>query len=309
MSVAASTSFTTHRLSPAIGVEVRGLDISRPLDVETIAALRRAWQFEGEGLMLFRDQRLDKDQQRAFCGAFGTIGARAGALPTKRPRAHEGPDYSSEEMLVSNIRVDGKPIGVLPDGELWFHHDMCYAAAPNRASFLYSMEVPKTGGDTMFCNMYAAWENLPRPLKETIRAKRVLQAFDEVQDRRLDLGAIPVEDVKHAWQPMVLRHPETGRPALYVNRLMSHRIEGVDDAEASRILEEIYDYTEAPEIKYTHKWRVGDLLMWDNLCSIHARTDFPATERRSMRRVTISGEPVTAAWPDQGGASAPAKSR
>ena len=288
--------FTLHPLSPAIGVEARGVDISRPLDAQTVAALRRAWQHDGNGLLIFRDQSLDKDQQRAFCSLFGTIGGRAGALPTKRPRAFEGPDYNSEAMLVSNIRENGKPIGVLPDGELWFHHDMCYAVAPNRASFLYSMEVPKTGGDTMFGNMYAAYENLPARLRDAIEGKRVLQAFDEVQDRRLDLSVVPVEDVKHAWQPMVLRHPETGRRALYVNRLMSHLIEGLSQADSDGILEELYAYTEAPEIRYTHKWRPGDLLMWDNLCSIHARTDFPSTERRLMRRVTISGEPVIPAW-------------
>jgi taurine dioxygenase len=293
-------NFTLHPLSPAIGVEIRGLDLSRPLSDETVAAIRRAWQFDGNGVALFRGQGLDKDAQRAFCARFGVIGGRAGALPSKRPRAHEGPDYNSDSMLVSNIRVDGKPIGVLPDGELWFHHDMCYAAVPNRASFLYSMEVPSVGGETMFCNMYAAWENLPRRLKDRIWGKRVLQAFDEVQDRRLDLDAIPVEDVKHAWQPMVVRHPETGRDALYVNRLMSHRVEGLDDAEAAAILEELYDRAEADDIKYTHEWRVGDLLMWDNLCSIHARKDFPATERRLMRRVTIAGEPPASAWASAG---------
>ncbi len=289
-------AFSTHKLSASIGVEIRRLDIARPLDAATVSNLRRAWQYDGAGVMLLRDQRLDRDQQRAFCALFGTIGGRAGALPTRRPRAFEGPDYNSEDMLVSNIRVDGRPIGVLPDGELWFHHDMCYAAAPNRASFLYALEVPNVGGDTMFCNMYAAYENLPQRLKAAIEGRRVLQAFDEIQDRRLDLHAIPVEDVKHAWQPMVLLHPETRRRALYVNRLMSHRIEGLSEADSDALLEELYDYTEAPGIRYTHQWRPGDLLMWDNLCSIHARTDFPAGERRLMRRVTIAGEPVVAAW-------------
>jgi taurine dioxygenase len=298
----AAMAFDIHKVSPSIGVEIRGLDTSIPVDAATVRDLRRAWQFDGAGLMLFRGQKLDKDQQRAFCSLFGTIGVRAGALPTTRPRAHEGPDYNSDSMLVSNIRKDGKPIGVLPDGELWFHHDMCYSATPNRASFLYSIEVPKTGGDTMFCNMYAAYENLPQRLKDAIEGRRVLQAFDEVQDRRLDLSQVPVEDVKHAWQPMVLRHPETGRRALYVSRLMSHLIEGMSEAESAKILEELYDYTEAPEVKYTHRWAPGDLLMWDNLCSIHARTDFPKTERRLMRRFTISGEAVIPAWEAQSAA-------
>jgi taurine dioxygenase len=127
-------TFTVHPLAPAIGAEIRGLDIARPLDPETVAGLRRAWL--DHAVLVFRDQSLDPDQQRAFVSIWGEIGKRAQALPHKRPRAWEGPDYNADAMLVSNIRKEGKPIGVLPDGEMWFHHDMCYAAAPNRASFL-----------------------------------------------------------------------------------------------------------------------------------------------------------------------------
>jgi taurine dioxygenase len=281
-------------LSPRIGAEIRGLDCAKPFDAATLDAVRQTWL--DHCVLLFRDQRLDPDEQRAFVSQFGTIGTRAGALPARRPRAWEGPDYNADAMLVSNIRQEGKPIGVLPDGELWFHHDMCYAAAPNRASFLYALEVPSRGGDTMFCNMYAAYENLPPRLKDAIEGRRVLQAFDEVQDARLDFAKVPIEDVKHAWQPMVLRHPETGRRALYVNRLMSHRVEGLSEAESDSLLAELYNYGEDPRVRYQHVWRPGDLLMWDNLCSMHARTDFPAGERRLMRRFTIAGTPVVAAW-------------
>ncbi len=125
-------------------------------------------------------------------------------------------------MLVSNIREDGKPIGVLPDGEMWFHHDMCYSPQPNRASFLYSIEVPSHGGDTMFANMYEAYARLPQKLKDRIEGRTVLQAFDEYQDRRIDLAEKPLSQVPHCVQPIVIRHPETGRRAIYVNRLMSH---------------------------------------------------------------------------------------
>ena len=116
-----------------------------------------------------------------------------------------------------------------------------------------------------------------------------------MQDARLDLGSIPLEEVKHAWQPIVIRHPETGRDALYVNRLMSHRIEGMGEAESEELLEELFTYGEDPKVRYEHVWKVGDLAMWDNLCSMHARTDFPREERRMMRRFTISGGPVVAA--------------
>jgi len=125
---------------------------------------------------------------------------------------------------------------------------------------------------------------------------RVLQAFDEYQDRRIDLSERRLSQTPHCVQPIVLRHPETGRRALYVNRLMSHRIEGMPEAQSEALLEELYTYAEDPEIRYQHVWTPGDLLMWDNLCSTHARTDFPPGERRLMRRFTLAGEPVIPAW-------------
>ena len=287
-------SFTVHKLHPFTGAAIRDIDISVPLDAETIAGLRQAWL--DHCVLVFPGQTLDTDQQKRFVSYWGEIGARANKLPAKNPNREPGPDYNSEAMLISNIRQDGKPIGVLPDGELWFHHDMCYSQRPNRASFLYCIETPSTGGDTKFANMYQAYENLPQKLKERIEGRRVLQVFDAIQDSRIDLAARNLEDLMHYWQPMVVRHPETGRRALYVNRLMSHIVEGLDAVESDRLLEELYEYTEDPALVYAHKWTPGDLLMWDNLCSIHARTDFPPTERRLMRRMTVSGEPVIAAW-------------
>lgn len=287
-------TMTVHKLHPHTGAEIRGVDISQPVDSATLAAMRQAWL--DHCVLVWRGQDLDKDQQRRFVGYWGEIGSRANKLPAKNPRKTDGPDYDSAAMLISNIRKDGKPIGVLPDGELWFHHDMCYSERPNRASFLYCIETPSTGGNTKFANMYQAYENLPQKLKDRIEGRTVLQVFDEIQDSRLNLEEYNLEDLKHWYQPIVLRHPETGRRALYVNRLMSHLVEGFNKEESDELLEELYEYTEDPALVYEHVWKPGDLLMWDNLCSIHARTDFPANERRLMRRMTISGEPVKPAW-------------
>ncbi len=287
-------AFTVHKLHPHTGAEIRGLDISQPFDAETVAGLRQAWL--DNLVLVFRGQSLDKYQQRRFVEYWGEVGSRANKLPAKNPRKMDGPDYDSEEMFISNIRQEGKPIGVLPDGELWFHHDMCYSERPNRASFLFSIEVPSVGGNTKFANMYQAYDNLPQRLKDRIEGRRVLQVFDEVQDSRLDLSQYRLEDLKHWNQPIVLRHPETGRRALYVNRLMSHIVEGLDQSESDALLDELYEYTEDPALVYEHVWKPGDLLMWDNLCSIHARTDFPKEERRLMRRMTIGGQAVIPAW-------------
>jgi taurine dioxygenase len=288
---------SVHTLSPFIGAEIRGVDISQALTTDDLAAIRQAWL--DHCVLLFRDQSLDPNQQRAFVRNFGEVGGRKARVEPqnyRRPGESAGPDYNADAMLVSNIRENGTPIGVLPDGEMWFHHDMCYSPQPNRASFLYAIEVPSRGGDTIFASMYAAYARLPQTLKDRIEGRTVLQAFDEHQDRRIDLGARPLSQVPHCFQPIVLSHPETGRRAIYVNRLMSHRIEGMNEAESDALLEELLAYTEDPAITYQHVWRPGDLLMWDNLCSTHARTDFPREERRLMRRYTLAGSPVRAAW-------------
>lgn len=294
-------TISIHPLSPFIAAEIRDIDISQPIGAADMAVIRQAWL--DHCVLLFRGQSLDANQQRAFVRNFGELGGRKVRVEPQNYRkpdeATAGPDYNAEAMLVSNIREDGKPIGVLPDGEMWFHHDMCYSPQPNRASFLYSIEVPSHGGDTMFANMYEAYSRLPQNLKEKIEGRTVLQAFDEYQDRRIDLSEKPLSQVPHCCQPIVLRHPETGRRAIYVNRLMSHRIEGLDDSESDELLEELFAYTEDEAIRYQHVWKPGDLLMWDNLCSTHARTDFPREERRLMRRYTLAGAPVIPAWASQ----------
>lgn len=285
--------FTIHPLSPAIGAEIRGLDLSRPLDPATVAAVRTVWL--DHCILLFRGQDIDATQQRRFVTYFGTIGGRANRVARQRRHRVEGPDYNSDVMLVSNIRKDGKPIGVLQDGELWFHHDMCYAEEPNRASILYAIEVPAHGGNTKFANMYHAYENLPQALKDRLEGRMVLQAYDDVQDAKLDLS-VPLDEYMHHVQPAVIRHPETGRRALYINRLMTHRVEGLPPAESAALIDAVVAYAEDPSNVYEHVWKPGDMLMWDNLCSIHARTDFPRDERRLMRRFTTGGTRVQAAW-------------
>ena len=280
-------SFTVQKLTPNIGAEIVGLDISQPLNPATVQAVRQAWL--DNSMLVFRGQNLDAEAQRRFVGYFGIMGKRAAALPSKTERP-AGPDYNSDAMLVSNIRHDGKPIGVLPDGEMWFHHDMSYAAAPNRASFLYSLEIPGHGGDTMFASMYAAYENLPQRLNDRIEGRKVLQIHDYKRRERLNLDEIDFSKTRHFEQPIIITHPKTGRKALYISRLMSARIEGFSKAESEDALEQLFDIAEDPAIVFEHEWSLGDMVIWDNWCSIHARKDFPRDQERLMRRLTIEGQ-------------------
>lgn len=271
-------------LSPAIGAEIRGVDLGKPLDDRTKAALLAAWH--EHILLLFRDQNIPGDALLHAADWIGTLGARA------RPedRRQEADPYI---MLVSNIRENGEPIGSLPDGEMWFHHDMAFVDAPHKATFLHAIEVPSTGGHTLFANMYAAYENLPQSLKNSLDGKKVHQVFDFAQTAMPDLGNL--EGIKNAIQPAVVRHPVTGKRALYINRLMSATIVGLDRVEARQLLDDIIPYTEDPAIIYEHHWRPNDFIVWDNRCSTHARTDFPEVERRLLRRGMIEGTPMIAA--------------
>ncbi len=267
----------------ALGARVSGLDLSQPLDDATRKTLTDAWH---EHLMLlFSGQDLTQDQQLAFAANFGTLGTRSRDA-SRRP---EGADYHEGVMLVGNIKDEkGNYTASLPDGEMYFHHDMCYIAAPHRGTFLFALELPSTGGETMLSNMYRAYDMLPTDLKKDLAGRKALQVYDYHQTETVDADA-DLTGIQHCWQPVFVRHPVTGRTALYVNRLMTARIEGMEKAESAEMLAALWEIAEAPDNVLTHGWTRGDLLMWDNYCSCHARKDFPASETRLLRRCTIQG--------------------
>jgi len=276
-------------LSAALGAEIAALDISRELDRDTADAIHAAWL--EHIVLIFPGQELAEPDQRRFAACFGTLGTRARPV-ARRP---EGADYDGAFMLVGNIRDDdGAYAASLPDGELWFHHDMSYVEEPHKATILYAIDIPATGGNTMFANQYLAYDNVPKALKQKLAGRRALQVYDYTMTEKVDIDK-GLDGIKHQWQPIFVTHPETGRPALFVSRLMSALIEGLDRAESDAALEQLFEISEDPAVIYEHVWRPGDLLMWDNRCSIHARTDFPATERRLLRRCTVEGGPMVAA--------------
>jgi taurine dioxygenase len=272
-----SESFRLRPLSPALGAEVLGVDLRDPIDEALKQKLLDAWH--QHLVLLLRNQTLDEDAQVRFAEAFGTLAKTTSgrAFSVKHPSV----------MLVSNIREDGKPIGALPDGEMHFHTDQCHQATPAKATMLYAFEVPSQGGHTLFANAYKAYETLPADIRARITGRRALNAY--TTDTTLRSAAY--DDAKSSyWHPVVRTHPATGRKALYVNRLMTREIEGLPREESESILQTLFDHQEQPEFVYEHVWRPGDILMWDNRCTLHARTDFSAAERRLLRRVTILGE-------------------
>lgn len=282
MVVAADARFRIVPLSSALGAEVRGLDLRREPDSATVAALRRAWL--DHLVLVFRGQDLSQEDLLRVASYFGKVGKLG------RPAKYFPKGYARllpNIMLISNIRENGEPIGALPDGEMMFHHDMLHAEVPHNATLLYSVEVPAHGGDTLFANGYAAYETLDPAIRGRLEGRRAVHHYHYGSTQRGDGRG--VEASARSVHPVFRTHDETGRKAIYVNRLMTVGIEGMEQAEADRLLAAVFDHAEKPEFVYAHAWRKGDLLVWDNRCSMHARTDFPETERRLLLRVTVEG--------------------
>ena len=276
-------------LAAACGAEIKGIDPSRPLSAGEVQAIRDAWN--KYLVLVFRGYQVSQDDQLRFASYFGDLGSRKKAPEPLRARA-EGIQQNHEKvLLVTNIKVDGQPIGAFGDGEFWFHIDSGYSARPYKYTFLYALELPSHGGNTMFSNMYKAYEAVPPALKEKLRGKKALHIHE--YNRAKQAGSTgDISGIPHFYHPVFVTHPETGRKTLFVDRLMTTRIEGMSEAESDAVLNQLYDLGERREFIFEHEWRLGDFLMWDNRCTIHARTDFPKVERRLLRRCTVEGEPL-----------------
>ena len=265
-------------LSPAIGAEIRGVDLRDVLPPDVFARIRDAWH--ANCILLFRDQQIDDAQQVRFAAGFGELSPVL--------HRHGGHTAHPSVMLISNIRQDGKPIGALPDGEMYFHSDQCYMPRPSMATLLYAIEVPHRGGNTLFANMYAAYDALSDAIKRRIAGLTARNVYDYAANPT-KRGAVGAE-APAAVHPVVRTHPATGRKALYVNRLMTEQIVGLPRAESDELLAMLFEHQEQRRFVYEHVWRPGDLILWDNRCTLHARTDFDSAERRLLRRVAVLGE-------------------
>jgi taurine dioxygenase len=280
----AVTPLTRH-----IGAEISGVDLSCPLASADADALVRAWL--DFGVIVVRGQDLDEHRQVTIARLFGELIERPRPKELRNESKRDAADsYDGYTMLVSNIRENGKPIGSLPDGEMHFHSDMSYVETPSRATVLYAIEVPKAGGDTMFASTTAAYDALDGDTRRLLAGRNALQGFLHGTTLRRNNTAL-----KSYSHPAVRIVPETGRKALFLSRLMTFAIEDLPEKQSDALLERLFALIESPEFIYVHKWRPGDLLIWDNRSTVHARTDFDPAERRLLRRFATQGEkPVPA---------------
>jgi taurine dioxygenase len=278
-------------LHDALGAEVRGVDLGE-FDEAAIDAVTEAWH--GHLVLLFRDQTAGDAAFLEFSRRFGELD-RAPITVTGKPHRPDLPELA----VISNVVENGRAIGSLGNFEAVWHTDMSYNKDPPRASLLYAKEIPPSGGDTSFCNMYAAYDRLSDELKRkiaTLSCKhdsshnstgQARSGFDDSFARR--------EDIPGAVHPLVCVHPETGRKVLYLGRRGNAYIVELAEAESEALLDELWRTTTRPELVLCHRWRVGDVVMWDNRCTMHRRDEFAAHSRRIMHRSQIKGAPMAAA--------------
>jgi taurine dioxygenase len=274
-------------LDAALGAEISGVDLSQPLAGSDIQAIEDTWR--DRLVVVFHDQKLSDPQLISFSRNFGELDP-PGPNPYGQPFLKEHPELN----VISNVVQDGKPIGNLGDGEAVWHADMTYVDTPPKAAMLHALEVPppEAGGSTYFANMFAAYESLPPDLKAAVEGKTAIHDASTNSAGMLRNGYKEVTDVRQtvgAHHPLVRTDPETGRKALFLGRRPNAYVVGLEVAESEALLDALWAHATQPRFAMRHEWRVGDLLMWNNLSVLHRREPFDPKTRRVMHRSQIKG--------------------
>ena len=272
-------SLSTRPLTPTFGLEILDVDLRQPTD-NMIAEIDALWV--KHPVLLVRNQLLDEVQQIAFSKRFGEINIHV--RTDIRSRSHP------EVVMVSNLRLEnGDNIGALASGEAKWHTDSCYKSKPDTGSILYALEVPEDGGKTAWANLQLAYEALPDATKTKLEGKRGEYAYnifnvDITKDNDIkDIRTI-TPDVKH---PMVLKQPVSERKGLYFDPLQTYGIEDMDVSESRPLLDELTAHITQPNFIVEHRWRRGDIVLWDNCRVLHRREPFDPMVPRLMKRTTI----------------------
>ncbi|HEY4044423.1 MAG TPA: TauD/TfdA family dioxygenase [Rhodopila sp.] len=291
---ATANRLTVRKLHPALGAEVRGVDMRQPLDAASFRELHDIWM---EHLVLvFPGQRITDREHVAFTRYFG------------EPEIFHQQIIRSERVQeifrVSNVDEENNlmppdhPVSQQLSLAQFWHTDSSYRQIPCVGALLHGVEVSRTGGETQFTNMYLVYEALPDGLKRRIEGRRAQHNFGHMHTQA---ALKPLSEEEKAamppvWQPMVRKHPVTGRKSLYISPIYNDVVEGLTPDEGRRLVAELTEIAADPRFVYRHRWETDDVLMWDNRCTMHQVTPFDPRERRVMHRTTIVGsEPVMAA--------------
>ncbi|MBH64191.1 MAG: taurine catabolism dioxygenase TauD [Alphaproteobacteria bacterium] len=279
---------TVHPLSDVLGAEIKGVDLSNVLDDVTVRDIHDAWM--EHLVLLIRGQSIDDQQLVEFSSRFGSLD---GAPIGSERGGKVSTDEHNEITVISNVIEDGQPIGGLGNLESDWHTDMSSYDEPPAASVLYSLEIPPTGGDTSFCNMYRAYETLPREVQAKLQDLKAIHDATLTSTGGLRHGFEAVKDVTQtpgARHPILRTHPETERTALFLGRRTNAYVPGLSVEESEALLDMLWENSTKAENTWTHTWQVGDLIMWDNRCAMHRRDPFDNAARRIMHRTQITGD-------------------
>ena len=281
-------TITVTPLHPALGATIRGVDLRQPMDPETFQEIHDAWM--EHLVVVFPDQPITDEEHVAFTRYFGEPEIFHQSIIRSRAL--------KEIFRVSNVDDDNNlmppshpTVQQVSLAQLW-HTDSSYRQMPCVGSLLHGVEISRTGGETQFINMYSVYDELPDSLKRQIENRRARHDFGNLHRLR-DLKPLTEAEkaaMPPAWQPMVRRHPVTGRKSLYISPIYNDAVEGLEDAAARRLIEDLTAFADQARFTYKHRWEPHDVLMWDNRCTVHAVTPHDPTERRVMHRTTIMGD-------------------
>ena len=274
---------------PALGAEVRGIDMRKPMDPTTVRAVRDAWT--RHLVLIFPDQPITDQEHVAFTRQFGEPEI------FHQTSLHLRSDDVKEIFLVSNVDAQNRIVMPSDPGQKQlnssrqWHTDSSYKTLPSIGSLLHGIEISRTGGITQFINMYMVYDELPEPLRRQVEGRKARHDFAMLS--RLTGAPAPSGAERAAvppvWHPMVRRHPESGRKSLFISSIYNDMIEGMGEDESRRLIEDLSAFAAQPKYMYRHVWEPHDVLMWDNRCTVHAVTPYDPHERRVMHRTTIVG--------------------
>lgn len=290
--VLAERSLTITPSGKAVGADVAGVDLTRPLSAADVNAIAQAWT---DHLVLrFRGHRgLTLDHLADFSRNFGTLDK---APIRSIAKGKVSPDEHPEITVISNVLVDGQAIGGLGSYEAVWHADMTYNTLPPKGSALYAVEIPPTGGNTCFANMYLAYETLPAELKQQADVLNCIHDASRNSAGELRIGFKDSTDPRRtvgAVHPVVRTHPVTGRKCLFLGRRRNAYLVGLQLDESEALLDALWAHAARPEFVWEQVWQLGDIVLWDNRCAMHRRDAFDPGSRRLMYRTQIAGEVVS----------------
>ena len=284
-------SLTVNPISPVLGAEITDLDLSKPMGGNVIAEIRQTW-LEAGGLVVFPGQTLTTEEHIAFSRQFGPLFGEPGNTPLQETVSrYLHPDHP-EIYRVSNQVENGEPKGRAGAGTYW-HSDVAFKPRPAAASILYAIEIPASGGDTLFCNMTAAYEALSGVMKDMLAPLRAVNDFAQTAAYQFARPILVENDLKganRAVHPVVRTHAETGEKSLFVNPGTTTHLENFNTDESAALLELLFRHATKPEFCIRHSYTQGDVVMWDNRSLMHYAVDDYGDQPRYMERTTGIGE-------------------